>query len=437
MTKNDTINKTVTQIEGVKSKQKNDKKKEAWLDGAIENPYAVRWLLKAYENSFSFGGICDIVGRACDTWFVNLIDDDADDETKNIHAFLQTIDLEFLFTSLFVAWNSFFEIVQGDGNATWKLFAFDALTDSIRIKVSKTAEEKEQWDYLYIQRPNNWKVPVPFMLNEMMHFKTLSMTDKYYWYPKGERVISQIYLLVLIDKFYEAMLEKWNMSNKIFTDEEWKMTKEQKQAVEVLLQDTMRWVDSAFKGLILPSKVGMINLMDQLDTQAFLAYRMDLIKSICIAFNFPFDLLLSENANRATSEASMAQLYDNVALPLQRRVIKILKQFLYTHTDRKPENIERIAFNSVDSWNGKEIMEIITWYKKFGVIDANEARHLSPFDLDEREDWYELTTQQSWQNWQQQPWESQLDKIKKSVKALYWQDKFTELQKKHVQRLPQ
>jgi hypothetical protein len=48
-----------------------------------------------------------------------------------------------------------------------------------------------------------------------------------------------------------------------------------------------------------------LDLEHDIDTNAFLEYRKELFKSISIALNVPFDLLSSENSNRASSQVAI------------------------------------------------------------------------------------------------------------------------------------
>jgi hypothetical protein len=52
--------------------------------------------------------------------------------------------------------------------------------------------------------------------------------------------------------------------------------------------------------------------------------------------NIPFDLLSSENSNRATSQSAMEALYSNIIIPLQDRfLIQLRKQLLSWYRSEK------------------------------------------------------------------------------------------------------
>jgi hypothetical protein len=49
------------------------------------------------------------------------------------------------------------------------------------------------------------------------------------------------------------------------------------------------------------------------------------MKAIAIALNMPYDLLVTENSNRATSEISNEHFNKHVVKPLQQQFIRQLK----------------------------------------------------------------------------------------------------------------
>ncbi|USN55032.1 MAG: hypothetical protein H6765_11465 [Candidatus Peribacteria bacterium] len=57
-----------------------------------------------------------------------------------------------------------------------------------------------------------------------------------------------------------------------------------------------------------------------------LQYRIDLIKAICVALNMPYDMLISDNSNRATSEVSQENFNRHVVKPLQEQFVKQLRK---------------------------------------------------------------------------------------------------------------
>lgn len=107
-----------------------------------------------------------------------------------------------------------------------------------------------------------------------------------------------------------------------------------------------------------------------MDATAFLEYRRDLIKSIAISLNIPYDILISDSSNRATAQASIETFNRDIIAPLQTLAIVSLRDAL---RDEYPE-IDEVNFVPVDVSNQKEEMEVSTGYRKGGILTANEIR---------------------------------------------------------------
>lgn len=89
--------------------------------------------------------------------------------------------------------------------------------------------------------------------------------------------------------------------------------------------------------------------------KGLLAYRLDLIKSIAIALNVPYDMLISDSSNRATSEVSMEVFNMHIVKPLQEHFVKQLRKALRPYFGNLVNVIE---LKSIDTRNQKEEMEI-------------------------------------------------------------------------------
>ena len=181
--------------------------------------------------------------------------------------------------------------------------------------------------------------------------------------------------------------------------------------------------------MIVPSELRSLDLQDDTETEAFLKYRLQLIQSICIGCNFPYDLLISDNSNRSVSEVAQEELNKSLVKPLQKRVLRQLKRHLKVLGIFTEELVDSIEFEPVDINNEKEVMEVVTGYKKAGIIDANEARGLSPYELGEREDGNELTTTKESKD------ESNAIEIEKSLSSRYSKDNLQKIKKAYVQEM--
>lgn len=392
-------------------------------------------LIKAAEESFTIGWMAEKIASKASTWFSYFNVDQNQKlkpEEQKLRDFLQSIDLELLFSEMFVTWNSFFEVIVW----TDKLRTEHVLIESIRINTRRTKEKKQDWSeadligpYWYKQK--DWTEFVDFDYQEIIHFKTTNFRSKYYGKSKFYKTIDQVVLLTKIDQFYTKLLNKWNIKTKLLTDKSWKLTDPQKVAIKTVITDAISGVEWSFNTAIVPADMWTLNLQDDTETNAFLEYRRDLIKSICVWCNFPYDLLISDSSNRSTSETALQSLNEDVILPLQKRVVSQIKEFLRLVWDKVSELkfsedlLDKISFNYVDVTNEKEKMEVLTWYKKNWIIDANEARELSPYNLNERPDWNQLIVDK-WNNNNDNTW---IQKIEKTIASRYNKDFITKCQK--------
>jgi phage portal protein BeeE len=101
----------------------------------------------------------------------------------------------------------------------------------------------------------------------------------------------------------------------------------------------------------------IIDLTNDVDIKGLLAYRLDLIKAIAIALNIPYDMLLSDSSNRATSEVAMEIFNTHQVRPIQNQFVKQLRRALRPIFGGLVMQIDLIE---IDTKNQKEEMEINT-----------------------------------------------------------------------------
>jgi len=77
-------------------------------------------------------------------------------------------------------------------------------------------------------------------------------------------------------------------------------------------------------------------IIKMIDPEKYIKLKRELKEDIAIGMNIPFDLLSSENSNRATSQSAMEALYSNIIIPLQDRfLIQLRKQLLSWYRSEK------------------------------------------------------------------------------------------------------
>lgn len=131
----------------------------------------------------------------------------------------------------------------------------------------------------------------------------------------------------------------------------------------------MKGVDKSFSTAILDQPVWQLDLEHEIDANAFIEYRKELLKSVSIALNVPYDLLLSDNSNRASSQVSMETFNNFTIHPQQTQNLKDFKIIF-----AEGYSIDDLEYQWIDTSDEKEEMDVLTGYKKAGIMTANEVR---------------------------------------------------------------
>lgn len=423
----------------VNTKLMNDskqKKKEHNLDWVIQPKDDFTALVVWYEESFTLSGIVNKIATRANVWFSYFEVDDkfSSDESKKLYQFLTSIDLEAIFTDMVVTGNHFLEVIKSMDNTDARTDR--VLVETIRIKEQNKTDENGITSKVrsYVQGINSVN-EVEFNEWEIIHFKTNNIRDKYYGKSRLYSVIDQVILLTNIDKFYSRLMDRGNMRINLLTDKDNKLTKAQKDAIASLITDAGSGLDNAFSTLIIPSWVEKIDLEDVTDTKAFLEYRKELIKSVCIWCNFPYEMLIADQSNKSTSDVALKTLREDVIVPLQDRVLKTIKDFLKQYKplwEISEDLIELISFKMVDIENEKEKAEVLTTYVKNKVMTPNEARDLSPYNLIDRPDGDDFVNVSSKEDVTANPWASDytIEKISKTISSRYTPSLLQKMQNK-------
>lgn len=342
-------------------------------------------LLKIYYGSFIASWITDKTATSVQSWF-----ETKDESLKTV---LNNIDLDFLVRSLLVCWNAFFEVIR---DWTWKVSELlPVLTDEVKVmeggdgyiqkvwskqayfnkftpikeKPEKTAiyEASKAWEKELKETDNGCGFNPN--LNEIFHFKILSLKSKYYWDSFFGAAIDQILLLQNIDKFYKNYFDNAAIKPKLLADKSWQMTDETKKQIEDWFETELSWVNNAFSTVVVPGDVAVLDMTDNFNTEDFIKYRQELIKSIAIKLNIPYDLIITDNSNRASSTTAIEQFNNYTIKPLQKRILKDLKTIFADHY-----KVDDLEFAEIDTKDQKEEMEIYTWLVEAGIMTEDEAR---------------------------------------------------------------
>ena len=164
-------------------------------------------------------------------------------------------------------------------------------------------------------------------INQVYHFKNTSLSTKYYGASYFESVVDQLVLIEYIDTYYTKGFSNGMIKAKmIFPKNEKKVfSAEDKKVLKAFLEAKMKGVEKSYSTAILDQEVGQLDLEHEIDANAFIEYRKELLKSVSIALNVPYDLLLSDNSNRASSQVSKEIFNDFTIYPLQTQNLKDFK----------------------------------------------------------------------------------------------------------------
>ncbi len=331
--------------------------KDPATKGAIDPPINFRILQMAYDDSFILGGVFDKLSTAGNTGFK---------ETKNaeLDAVLSTLDLKYIFENILVYGNTFIEKVMDGRGKVVELSTI--LTYTINVWRMGQLEG-------YLQRISGREHF--FLPEEVIHCKTTSMMTKDYGDSKFSKAVEQIVLLSQIDQYYSSMFNRGMIGSCLLVDkgdkDGKKMSDENRKQLTAWLQDNAAGLQKSFKTAIVPTDLAKLDLDKDMDTEAFLKYRADLIESIAISLNIPVDLLTSKNSNRSTSEVAFETLNALIVKPMQDSFVQDLRENLRKEFGNAVDSIEIISSDTQDE---EKDMKIYTGYKKAGIMTANEVR---------------------------------------------------------------
>ncbi len=343
----------VRKAEQVASKQPEDQT----FKGAIDPPVTFYSLEKAYEGSFILGGIFDKLSAAGDSGFKVT-------GNAELDRILKELDMKNVFENLLVYGNVFIEKIA-DGRGMVK--------DLEKILTSTMSVWQLGTERGYVQRISGQRAF--FLPEEILHSKLGSVTSKYYGNSKFSKAVQQIVLLSQIDSYYGKDFDRGMLGVNLLTDvgdaNGKKLSEDNAAALGAWLEDNAGGSSNAFVTAIIPTKLEKIDLEKNVDPEAFLKYRSDLIESIAIALNIPADLLSSKNSNRSTSEVAYAMLNELIVKPMQDGFLADLKEAL---RETFQAAVDLIEMNPVDDEDDEKEMKVLTGYKRSGVLTANEVR---------------------------------------------------------------
>jgi len=382
-------NKTNDSIEIIKSIDPRSKQADDNTKGVgVRTPeIAFSTLVNLYYESFVVWGLTDKIATAIASGF-----ESQDEELLKV---LNNIDQEFLGRNKVLCWNGFFEVIRDGTNKVVDLLPI--ISDTIEVMEDGDGYRQQiGTDVVYFNQftpvddrkdkiaiyEGSWAKDDELVntgkwcgynenLNEVYQFKNTSLRTKYYGASYYESAIDQLILIEQIDKYYSKGFDNGMIKAKmIFPKHDKKsFSTNDKKVLKEFIKSKMKGVDKAFSTAIVDVEVGQLDLEHEIDANAFIEYRKELLKSVSIAVNVPYDMLLSDNSNKSTSQTSKETFNEFTIVPLQNQLIKDFKTIF-----GEDYKVEDLAYKLIDTKDEKEQMEILTWYKKAWVMTANEVR---------------------------------------------------------------
>jgi len=381
--------KTIDTIEIIKSidpRSKQAEKKQIWV-GTRTPAIWFSTLINLYYDSFVVWWLTDKIATAIASGF----------ETNDVELLkiLNNIDQEFLNRNKVLCWNAFFEVIRDgtdkvvdllpilndtilimeDGDWYKQQIGTDVVYFNAFTPKDKRADKIAIYEWskaLSNELKNTWKwCGFNPELNEVYQFKNTSLRTKYYWASYYESTIDQLILIEQIDKYYSKGFENGMIKAKmIFPKNEKKsFSVADKKVLKEFIKSKMKGVDNAFSTAIVDIEVGQLDLEHEIDANAFIDYRKELLKSISIALNVPYDMLLSDNSNKSTSQTSKETFNEFTIIPAQNQLLKDFK-IIFSEWYK----VDDLDYSFIDTKDEKEQMEVLTWYKKSWILTANEVR---------------------------------------------------------------
>jgi hypothetical protein len=133
-------------------------------------------------------------------------------------------------------------------------------------------------------------------------------------------------LINYIDTYYTSYFENQAIRPNVFTDPEGKLSNKDKETLSEFFRAKLKGANKAFSTAIIPSNLQKLDLGDEIDASAFIQYRKELIKSICIRLNVPYDMMISDSSNKSASQVSKEVFINYTIKPLQDKILRGLKE---------------------------------------------------------------------------------------------------------------
>jgi len=338
--------------------QQNKEKVVEWIMEP-ETPFYL--LINVVENSFIVWWIIDKISTNADSGFMEFTKESIkgyDNFTiQSLQGLLHDFDVKHAIASIASCGNYRLEVIWWQDKKK---------PQDIELLPFLTHECKLKWDRTLMQINSHWEKE--FLPGRYIHLKARSLKTRYYGDSIFTKCVRQIVVLDAIDKHYERFFDHGMINTKLLMDVNAELSEDSIKIIQETIKDRLRGDDNSFTTAIVPTELKQLDLENKVDVKWLLQYRIDLIKAISIALNMPYDMLIADSSNRASSEVSQENFNRHVVKPLQDQFIKQLRKWL------RPffwDIVDHISLKSIDTKNQLEEMKIFTGYKTAWIFTTN------------------------------------------------------------------
>jgi len=372
--------------ESGESKQLNEN--WAWGSSVKEPSISAAALSMLYDNSYIVSGLTDKVSLWCDSGFKC----DNEDLLNKIN---MLVDIELLVKNRLLQGSAFFEVIE---NAKWDIIRLEpVINDSVRYingwdgfvqRVGVDAQYFNKWipkeerdDAMKVfdniqESKSDTLVPNKKMkcgwnseLNGIINFKRISLKDKDYGDSVWEPIIVPVTLIGNIDGNFDAFFQRGGINVSFLEDVKDNLSDEDFEDLVAYLESKIKGDTNDYSWVMVPTEVKKIDVTDKPVAKDLLPYRKELEKSCAVRLNIPYDLILSDNSNYASSKTAIEQMNKFLVKPEQKRLLKQLK-YLF----QEEEGYESIEFVSVDTSDDSEMSTVVNRYVGGPILTPDEGR---------------------------------------------------------------
>jgi HK97 family phage portal protein len=245
------------------------------------------------------------------------------------------------------------------------------LLDPSKIKINQSQDQSKIISYTYLN--NNYSTTIP--RDQMIHMRNYDVHNPL----KGKSMLESIRKELRMDYFVKVFNENFFKNGGVvgwMWNPEHELTIEQHKMLRKAMANEIQGVGNAFK-VFINRFAGKLETPDQKHKDiAFLELLKHIRETIFGLFKVPpYKGGILEYANYANSTQQQESFWTDGVKPLVRRIVDIInKDFIWKYFDLNHEL--KFDYSNIAALQGdpKQRMEVLTGYKKEGILTTDECR---------------------------------------------------------------